>query len=145
MDALKKLQHLSVVSKVAVELDNNCGINDQTVGKVFVLASACMVDVFIFQERFRGLHKTAEFVVDIANACSAPEQFSKRLSENGAEFPVCYCGDLTLTTFAIKLPLSVGCLYWHYLFQRDSRSRNPAHLLLESVSPHQAHDGGFGG
>jgi hypothetical protein len=34
MDALQRLQQLSIVSKVCVELENNCGINDQTVGMI---------------------------------------------------------------------------------------------------------------
>ena len=31
---------------------------------------------------------SAEFVVDLANKASSPEQFTKMIHENGAEFPV---------------------------------------------------------
>eukprot|EP00048_Salpingoeca_helianthica_P021580 m.13180 g.13180 ORF g.13180 m.13180 type:complete len:1189 (+) comp6142_c0_seq1:134-3700(+) len=65
--ALDQLQHLGVVAKVCVELDNNCGINDKTV---------------------------AEFIVDLAGKAKTQDEFVKSLKANGAEFPAAFVGNL---------------------------------------------------
>lgn len=59
MEALKKLQHLSVVSKVVQELENHFGLNDKVL---------------------------AEFVIDLANGSSSYQDFKKKLDTNGANF-----------------------------------------------------------
>ncbi len=38
MDAVSKLEYLSLVNRVCIELENNCGLNDSTLG-----AGACAV------------------------------------------------------------------------------------------------------
>lgn len=35
MDEVKKLEHLSLVSKICTELENHLGLNDKDLGKVF--------------------------------------------------------------------------------------------------------------
>lgn len=37
MNELEKLEHLSLVSKICTELDNNLGLNDKDLGKFFFL------------------------------------------------------------------------------------------------------------
>ncbi|XP_060604333.1 ATP-dependent RNA helicase DHX8-like [Ruditapes philippinarum] len=59
MDELKKLEHLSLVSKVCTELDNHLGMNDKDL---------------------------AEFVISLAEKNDTFESFKKVLMENGAEF-----------------------------------------------------------
>lgn len=61
MEELSKLEHLSLVSKICTELDNNLGINDKDL---------------------------AEFIIDLAEKNTTFESFKKALIDNGAsEFP----------------------------------------------------------
>lgn len=60
MDELKKLQYLSLVSKVTTELENNVGIADRTV---------------------------SEFVIETAKGKNDVKEFDASLREYGAEFP----------------------------------------------------------
>ena len=60
MDELKKLQYLSLVSKVTTELENNVGIADRTV---------------------------SEFVIETAKGKHDVKEFDTSLREYGAEFP----------------------------------------------------------
>ena len=41
MDELRKLEHLSLVSKVCTELDNHLGMNDKDLGKSFKVGKHC--------------------------------------------------------------------------------------------------------
>ena len=59
MDELKKLEHLSLVSKVCTELDNHYNMNDKDL---------------------------AEFIIDLAEKNSNFDKFKKVLLENGADF-----------------------------------------------------------
>ena len=59
MDELKKLEHLSLVSKVCTELDNHYNMNDKDL---------------------------AEFIIDLAEKYSNFDKFKKVLLENGADF-----------------------------------------------------------
>ncbi|KAK3591983.1 hypothetical protein CHS0354_031490 [Potamilus streckersoni] len=59
MDELKKLEHLSLVSKVCTELDNHLGLNDKDL---------------------------AEFIISLAEKNDTFDSFKKALEENGAEF-----------------------------------------------------------
>ena len=59
MDELKKLEHLSLVSKVCTELDNHYNMNDKDL---------------------------AEFIIDLAEKNPNLDTFKKVLSENGADF-----------------------------------------------------------
>ena len=59
MDELKKLEHLSLVSKVCTELDNHYNLNDKDL---------------------------AEFLIDLAGKNDTFEKFSQALKDNGAEF-----------------------------------------------------------
>lgn len=67
MDELLKLEHLSLVSKICTELDNNLGINDKDL---------------------------AEFIIDLAEKNPQFEGFKKALIENGAEFPDSFISNL---------------------------------------------------
>ena len=58
MDELKKLEHLSLVSKVCTELDNHYNMNDKDL---------------------------AEFIIDLAEKNPSFDKFKKVLHENGAE------------------------------------------------------------
>ena len=58
MDELKKLEHLSLVSKVCTELDNHYNMNDKDL---------------------------AEFIIDLAEKNPTFDKFKKVLHENGAE------------------------------------------------------------
>uniref|UniRef100_A0A8C4NFX4 ATP-dependent RNA helicase DHX8 n=1 Tax=Eptatretus burgeri TaxID=7764 RepID=A0A8C4NFX4_EPTBU len=60
-DELRRLEYLSLVSKVCTELDNHLGINDKDL---------------------------AEFVIDLADNNSTFEKFKAVLGKNGAEFSV---------------------------------------------------------
>ena len=59
MDELRRLEHLSLVSKVCTELDNHYSMNDKDL---------------------------AEFIIDLANKNKALAKFKAALLENGAEF-----------------------------------------------------------
>eukprot|EP01027_Heterolobosea_sp_BB2_P018965 GEZU01026652.1.p1 GENE.GEZU01026652.1~~GEZU01026652.1.p1 ORF type:complete len:1165 (+),score=380.96 GEZU01026652.1:84-3578(+) len=60
MDELEKLQYLSLVSKICVELENHLGMGDKVL---------------------------AEFIVDLADKSNNVDNFRSQLVENGAEFP----------------------------------------------------------
>jgi len=59
MDELRRLEHLSLVSKVCTELDNHYSMNDKDL---------------------------AEFIIDLAEKNKTQEKFKKALLSNGAEF-----------------------------------------------------------
>ena len=59
MDELRRLEHLSLVSKVCTELDNHYSMNDKDL---------------------------AEFIIDLANKSKTLAKFKAALLENGAEF-----------------------------------------------------------
>ena len=59
MDELRRLEHLSLVSKVCTELDNHYSMNDKDL---------------------------AEFIIDLAEKNKSQEKFKKALLSNGAEF-----------------------------------------------------------
>ncbi|GIY28685.1 ATP-dependent RNA helicase DHX8 [Caerostris extrusa] len=59
MDEIRKLEYLSLVSKICTELDNHLGINDKDL---------------------------AEFIIDLAEKNDTFEGFKKALDDNGAEF-----------------------------------------------------------
>ena len=61
MDDLKKLEELSLVSKICTELENHLGINDKDL---------------------------AEFIIALAAKHPTLERFKASLDKNGAEFPV---------------------------------------------------------
>ena len=68
MDELKKLEHLSLVSKVCTELDNHYGMNDKDL---------------------------AEFIIHLAEKNATFDKFFKALQENGADtFSVSFCENL---------------------------------------------------
>ncbi|KAG1664918.1 ATP-dependent RNA helicase DHX8 [Nymphon striatum] len=67
MDELKKLEHLSLVSKVCTELDNHLGLNDKDL---------------------------AEFIIALAEKNDTIDKFKKVLVENGAEFPDSFTSNL---------------------------------------------------
>ena len=59
MDELRRLEHLSLVSKVCTELDNHYSMNDKDL---------------------------AEFIIDLANKSQTLAKFKAALTDNGAEF-----------------------------------------------------------
>ncbi|GFY39529.1 ATP-dependent RNA helicase DHX8 [Trichonephila inaurata madagascariensis] len=59
MEDFRKLDYLSLVSKICTELNNHLGINDKDL---------------------------AEFIIDLAGKNDTLESFKKALDENGAEF-----------------------------------------------------------
>lgn len=67
MSELAELEHLSLVSKICIELDNHLGINDKDL---------------------------AEFIIDLAEKNTTIESFRKVLSENGADFPDSFVSSL---------------------------------------------------
>ncbi len=67
MDELRRLEHLSLVSKVCTELDNHYSMNDKDL---------------------------AEFIIDLAEKHPAPEDFKRALAENGAEFAESFVDNL---------------------------------------------------
>jgi ATP-dependent RNA helicase DHX8/PRP22 len=66
-DTMEKLQFLSLVNKVCVELENHLGIKDKTL---------------------------AEFVIDLAEGCTSSRQFFDELGKNGAELPDSFVDNL---------------------------------------------------
>uniref|UniRef100_A0A7S0R6B2 RNA helicase n=2 Tax=Pyramimonas obovata TaxID=1411642 RepID=A0A7S0R6B2_9CHLO len=60
-EQLKKLQYLSLVSKITTELDNHLGVGDKTL---------------------------AEFIIEMAGSHEKPTSFQKALEEAGAEMPL---------------------------------------------------------
>ncbi|XP_014242155.1 ATP-dependent RNA helicase DHX8 [Cimex lectularius] len=67
MDEVKKLEHLSLVSKVCSELENHLGLNDKDL---------------------------AEFIIDLAEKNDTFESFKKALIENEAEFSESFIANL---------------------------------------------------
>ncbi|XP_024366678.1 probable pre-mRNA-splicing factor ATP-dependent RNA helicase DEAH5 [Physcomitrium patens] len=79
MDGLKKLEYLSLVSKVCTELEAHIGCSDKTL---------------------------AEFIIDLAQKCETVEQFGKSLKSNGAEMPEYFVKTLLTIIHAILPPVS---------------------------------------
>ena len=67
MDILKKLEHLSLVSKVCTELDNHYNLNDKDL---------------------------AEFIIDLAGKNGTFDKFFQALNDNGAEFSASFVENL---------------------------------------------------
>jgi ATP-dependent RNA helicase DHX8/PRP22 len=67
MDELRRLEHLSLVSKVCTELDNHYSMNDKDL---------------------------AEFIIDLAEKHPSPPDFKKALADNGAEFAESFVDNL---------------------------------------------------
>ena len=67
MDELRRLEHLSLVSKVCTELDNHYSMNDKDL---------------------------AEFIIDLAEKHPNPVEFKKTLADNGAEFAESFVDNL---------------------------------------------------
>lgn len=67
MDELRRLEHLSLVSKVCTELDNHYSMNDKDL---------------------------AEFIIDLAEKNPHPADFKKALADNGAEFAESFVDNL---------------------------------------------------
>ncbi|CAH1404182.1 unnamed protein product [Nezara viridula] len=67
MDEVKKLEHLSLVSKICTELENHLGLNDKDL---------------------------AEFIIDLASKNNTFESFKKALLDNDAEFSDSFISNL---------------------------------------------------
>ncbi|GIX72460.1 ATP-dependent RNA helicase DHX8 [Caerostris darwini] len=67
MDAIQKLEYLSLVSKICTELNNHLGINDKDL---------------------------AEFIINLAKKNDTFEAFKKALGDNGAEFTDSFISNL---------------------------------------------------
>lgn len=74
---LKKLEYLSLVSKVCTELETHLGAGDKVL---------------------------AEFITDLGRKCETVDQFDSRLKENGAEFPDYFVRTLLTIIHAILPP-----------------------------------------
>ncbi|KAL2643858.1 hypothetical protein R1flu_011445 [Riccia fluitans] len=74
MDGLKKLEYLSLVSKVCTELESHVGCADKTL---------------------------AEFIIDLAQKSESVESFASLLKENGAEMPEYFVKTLLTIIHAI--------------------------------------------
>lgn len=79
MDGLKRLEYLSLVSKVCTELEAHIGSSDKTL---------------------------AEFIIDLAQKSDTVEGFSKLLKQNGAEMPEYFVKTLLTIIHAILPPCS---------------------------------------
>lgn len=79
MEGLKRLEYLSLVSKVCTELDAHIGCSDKTL---------------------------AEFIIDLAQKCGTTEEFGRSLKENGAEMPEYFVKTLLTIIHAILPPMS---------------------------------------
>lgn len=79
MEGLKKLEYLSLVSKVCTELEAHIGCSDKTL---------------------------AEFIIDLAQKCETQEQFGKSLKAEGAEMPEYFVKTLLTIIHAILPPVS---------------------------------------
>ncbi|KAJ7530335.1 hypothetical protein O6H91_15G089800 [Diphasiastrum complanatum] len=79
MDGLKKLEYLSLVSKVCAELENNIGCSDKTL---------------------------AEFIIDLGRKSDSIDSFAARLKDNGAEMPDYLIKTLITIIHAILPPTS---------------------------------------
>jgi ATP-dependent RNA helicase DHX8/PRP22 len=79
MDGLKRLEYLSLVSKVCTELEAHIGCADKTL---------------------------AEFIIDLAQKSDTQEQFGKSLKSNGAEMPPYFVKTLLTIIHAILPPTS---------------------------------------
>lgn len=77
MDALKKLDYLSLVSKVCSELETHVGIGDKTL---------------------------AEFLIEMGKDSRSAGEFDKALKENGAELPEYLVSSLLSTIHAVLPP-----------------------------------------
>ncbi|KAI7988383.1 putative pre-mRNA-splicing factor ATP-dependent RNA helicase DEAH5 [Camellia lanceoleosa] len=78
-DGLKKLEYLSLVSKVCTELDSHLGFGDKVL---------------------------AEFITEMGRNCETVEEFDSMLKENGAEMPDYFVRTLLTIIHAILPPKS---------------------------------------
>ncbi|CAM6098026.1 unnamed protein product [Calypogeia fissa] len=81
MDGVKKLEYLSLVSKVCTELESHVGCADKIL---------------------------AEFIIDLAQQRDTVESFAKQLKANGAEMPEYFVKTLLTIIHAILPPKSSG-------------------------------------
>lgn len=79
MEELRKLEHLSLVSKICTELDNHLGLNDKDLGMVEGLCEFSLDNQYAY-------FCLAEFIIDLAEEHHAFDDFKRVLLENGAEF-----------------------------------------------------------
>jgi ATP-dependent RNA helicase DHX8/PRP22 len=84
MEELKKLEELSLVSKVCTELENHLGISDKDLG-THINFFDC--PTLMIQTNF---HFTAEFVIALAKENTTFQSFKKALASNGADFSVSF-------------------------------------------------------
>uniref|UniRef100_A0A7C8ZHG2 RNA helicase n=1 Tax=Opuntia streptacantha TaxID=393608 RepID=A0A7C8ZHG2_OPUST len=75
--ALKKLEYLSLVSKVCSELETHVGVGDKVV---------------------------AEFITELGRKCHSVDEFDAKLKENGAEMPDYFVRTLLTIIHAILPP-----------------------------------------
>lgn len=80
-EALKKLEYLSLVSKVCSELETHVGVGDKVV---------------------------AEFITDLGHKCHSVDEFDAKLKENGAEMPDYFVRTLLTIIHAILPPSPKG-------------------------------------
>ncbi|CBI31157.3 unnamed protein product, partial [Vitis vinifera] len=76
-DGLKKLEYLSLVSKVCTELETHLGVGDKVL---------------------------AEFITDMGRKCETVDEFDSKLKENGAEMPDYFVRTLLTIIHAILPP-----------------------------------------
>lgn len=76
-DGLKKLEYLSLVSKVCTELETHLGVGDKVL---------------------------AEFITDMGQKCETVDEFDSKLKENGAEMPDYFVRTLLTIIHAILPP-----------------------------------------
>jgi len=81
MDELKKLEQLSLISKVCTELENHLGISDKDLG---IILSHTLPRFKIYT----AFNISAEFVIALAKENTNFQNFKKSLTENGADFSV---------------------------------------------------------
>ncbi|GKC03612.1 hypothetical protein Tco_0995222, partial [Tanacetum coccineum] len=75
--SLKKLEYLSLVSKVFTELESHIGFTNNTL---------------------------AEFIIDLGRKCLTVDDFDKKLKKNGADYPVYFVRTLLNVIHAISPP-----------------------------------------
>lgn len=91
-DDLRRLEYLSLVSKVCTELENHLGISDKDLGDggvVVVVVSAVRVPVSWGGFKVWSMvSSTAEFIICLAEQHTSFRDFKAALVRNGAEFTV---------------------------------------------------------
>ena len=104
MEDLKKLEELSLVSKICTELENHLGINDKDLGKYRRRACYPVIRLYYLNLDFLNILREAEFIIALAGKHRTFEKFKAALLKNGAEFPVSH--HLRLHSNNLALPVS---------------------------------------